>query len=409
MVVDYKELIRQRIMNERDFMRATFSGHQQKTSVPWIRVVLRPVLVKEERLVQFCFFDAQKGITKNYSGAEVSRHLDELLKQPFKDYHVATISEDVQVTISKKGKALIKRSKVQRSPEALNFSHDRQKKLALSRTRPDPYLQAVGIMTADGKIKAGKQKKFKQLNEFLKLIHQTMDSEKLDQPFLNIVDYGCGNAYLTFAVYHYLNHVLGIPTRLTGVDVRPEPLAAHIEKVQSLGWTDLKFEASAIRDFKPATPPDITLALHACDTATDEALAEGIRHRSKMIFSVPCCHHNLQEQLSKQKSPAVFRSVLRHGILKERLGDVLTDNFRALVLRLMGYQTEVLQFVSAEHTAKNIMIRAVRNDTMPGPQLAREYQDLKDYWNVTPYLESLLGESFAAKLRELEESYASKA
>jgi hypothetical protein len=255
-------------------------------------------------------------------------------------------------------------------------------------------------MTADGQIRADKQKKFRQINEFLRLVLQTGIIEQLDKPVIELVDYGCGNAYLTFGVYHYLSHLLSRPARMVGVDLRGELLEKHLEIVRSLGWDGLTFERCAIAEFVPPAPPDITLALHACDTATDEALAQGIRWDSRLIVSVPCCHHNLQEQIRHQPSPDAFRPVLRHGILAERLGDVLTDSFRALILRIMGYQTDVMQFISSEQTAKNLMIRAIRSDTPPPPAFVEEYRQMKAYWNVTPWLETLLGEPFQRRLEE---------
>jgi SAM-dependent methyltransferase len=249
-------------------------------------------------------------------------------------------------------------------------------------------------MSADGKIKADMQSKFRQINEFLRLVQQTGELERFKNSPVRVVDCGCGNAYLTFAFYYYLNHVLNISTQLTGIDVNEELLARHAEKSARLGWTDLNFETTRIIDFQPATPPDIVLALHACDTATDEALAQGIRWRSKLVVSAPCCQHQLQEQLDLQAAPFPFAPVERYGILKERLGDILTDTFRAVILRIMGYQTDVVQFVSSEHTAKNLMIRAVRSVKVGDAKFVQEYQALKDYWKVTPYLELLLGEDF---------------
>ncbi|MGH2479045.1 MAG: class I SAM-dependent methyltransferase, partial [Ktedonobacteraceae bacterium] len=257
-----------------------------------------------------------------------------------------------------------------------------------------PFLQAVGIMTQDGKIKADMQSKFRQINEFLKLVQQTDELEKFNTFPLHVVDCGCGNAYLTFAFFYYLNHILKIPTQLTGIDVNGELLTRHAEKSLSLKWSDLTFQTTGIIDFKPVEQPDIVLALHACDTATDEALAQGIRWQSKLIISAPCCQHHLQVQLDHQPAPGPFAPVERHNILKERLGDILTDAFRALILRIMGYQTDVVQFVSSEHTAKNLLIRAVKSLKVGDTQFVREYKNLKDFWQVTPYLETLLGEDF---------------
>ncbi|MEA2173476.1 MAG: hypothetical protein QOD00_1068 [Blastocatellia bacterium] len=395
---DYRALVRESVLDEEEFLRATLSGHKRGSMVPWLKVTVRPVLVKNERHLQFVYYDSQKSITDNFKGHSAVENLDQLLELPFKNIHVAMKGGNLQINFSKKGKALIQRSNEAQTEEAQSLSHNRRKKLPLPADTPDPYLEAVGIMTVEGKVKADRQKKFKQINEFLKLIEQTGELEKFDKPFLSVIDYGCGNAYLTFAVYHYLNHKLGIEAHLVGVDSRPEPLEKHARTAQALGWANITFQASAIIDFVPAAPPDIVLALHACDTATDEALAQGIRWQSKLIFSVPCCHHHLQHQLSEQVTPEPFRPVLRHGIMGERMGDVLTDTLRALILRIMGYKTEVLQFVSAEHTAKNVMLRAVSTDAPATAQLIREYEQLKDYWSVTPYLETLLGESLTRRL-----------
>src|SRR5205823_7340018 len=203
---------------------------------------------------------------------------------------------------------------------------------------------------------------------------------------------------LTFATYHYFANVLGLETRMVGIDVQASLLERQAANAQTLGWDNLTFEATRIIDYKPDVPPDVVLALHACDTATHEAIAQGIRWGSKLIVAAPCCHHELQEQLRHQSCPAPFTPVSRYGILGERLGDILTDTFRALVLRIMGYRTDVVEFVSTEHMAQNLMIRAVGGLPVGDPKFVREYQELKEYWQVTPYFERWLGESFSLDL-----------
>jgi len=393
---DYKQLIRDSILNHEDFIKATFSGQHRDRAIAWMKVIVRPVLVRGQKHMQFSYFDAKKDITKNYRGDEIAEKLEQILALEFKNVHVQTAYNTIDITITNKGKALIHSTTSSVQPKEANLSHDRQKKVLLTADDAAPFLKAVGIMTQDGKIRADMQGKFRQINEFLKL---TGALEKFNTSPLSVVDCGCGNAYLTFAFYYYLNSVLDIPTHLTGIDVNGELLTRHAEKSSSLDWSGLTFQTTRIIDFKPVTPPDIVLALHACDTATDEALAQGIRWQSKLIISAPCCQHHLQEQLDHQPAPRPFGPVERHGILKERLGDILTDTFRALMLRIMGYQTEVVQFVSSEHTAKNIMIRAVRSLKVGDPKFVQEYKDLKDFWKVTPYLEQLLGEEFTKLLQ----------
>jgi hypothetical protein len=401
---DFRSIVRAAVLDAQNFLRATLSGQQRGEEGEWIRVTLRPIEIKGRKCVQFAYYDAKKCITKNYADAEVVTHLETLLQSGFKNIHVASTTGEVQINISKSGKPLIHRGKAPQIVTGGEAAHDRRKDLLLPEGKPDPYLQAIGFMTEDGSIKADKQRKFRQINEFLKLLQQTGELEKFDAPLIEIVDYGCGNAYLTFAVYHYLNHILGRRARMSGVDLRGDLLEKHTHTAQTLGWSDLSFHRCAIADFVPAARPDITLALHACDTATDEALAQGIHWQSKLIISAPCCHHDLQEQIRRQHTPAVFRPVFRHGILAERQVDILTDSFRALILRIMGYQTEVIQFISPEHTAKNIMIRAIASSSAAPSGFVEEYNQMKTYWQVTPCLETLLGEAFQCRLVETNTS-----
>ena len=394
---DYRQLLRERILDVDELVKATFSGQQRGQTLPWTRVVLRPVIVKERKQIQFSYFDEKRDTTKNYAGREAESRLDELLALPFRNYHVATTAEEVQVNISQKGTPLISRSRAGR--QGPDLAHNRQKQHVLPEGRPDPFLKALGIMAEDGKIKAGMHGKFNQINEFLKLVDLKGELEGYDKSPLQVVDFGCGSGYLTFAAYHYLNHVLGRPAEMVGVDLKSDLLAAQAEKCAALGWQDLTFQASPIGEYNPATPPDIVLALHACNTATDDALAQGIRWQSKLIFSAPCCHHHLQEQLQRQGPAGPFAPVFRHGILRERLGDILTDSFRALILRIMGYRADVVEFVSSEHTAKNLLIRAVRKHRTGDAAAVREYDELKAFWGVRPYLEELLGDDLARVLR----------
>jgi len=398
MATDYRDLVKMNIMDQEKLVRATFSGSLPGQSLPWIKVVIRPVLLKNERFLQFSHFDSKKDITKNYSGAEANDRLDELLSLPFRNFHVETTEKVIQVNLSKKGKALVHESRVVGEKKPVNLSHNREKDLILPSDKPEPFLQAVGIMTSEGKIKSDMQSKFRQINEFLKLLDQTGMLKEFGSAPISVVDCGCGNAYLTFATYHYFKNVLGLETRMVGIDVQSDLLERHAANAESLGWSDLTFEASRIIEYKAEVPPDVVLALHACDTATDEAIAQGIGWQSKLIVAAPCCHHELQEQLHSQACPAPFKSVARHGILSERLGDILTDTFRALISRIMGYRTDVVQFVSTEHTAKNLMIRAVGGLPVGNQKFVREYNELKEYWKVTPYLERLLGEAFTGLL-----------
>ena len=388
-MIEYRELVKRSVLEDEGFVKAVFSGHGKGARPPWRRVVLRPVLIKEVRHLQVSHFDEKQDITKNFRGEEATAKLDELLALPYRSIHLHTTEGAIQIQISKKGKAFIRHHKGPRV-SAPNLAHDREKALLLPAGTPDPFLQAIGIMTPDGKVRADMRKKFRQINDFLRLILDSAGLEGIDRCPLHIVDCGCGNAYLTFAIYYYLNTVLRVPAMMTGIDVNAGLLRQRREAVKRLGWDELRFETTSIADFQPDFQPAVVVALHACDTATDEALAGAVKWGSDLIFAAPCCHHHLQTQMTHGRIPLPYREILRSGILKERMGDILTDGLRALLLQMHGYRTDVVEFISTEHTPKNLMIRAVKSDKAPGLQAEREYRELTELWGVRPYLEELL-------------------
>lgn len=400
---DHAREVRDRILAGESLVRAVFAGAQRGAELPWIRVVVRPVSLRGSRHWQVSYFDERKDITKNYAATEIPAKLDELMALPFRNIHVETTTDVCDVRIAKRGGAFLRVTAAGEAHGSATPAHDREKRKPLALGESAPFLEAVGILTKTGRVRADRQGKLRQINEFLRLVEETGAFGEPSSRALQIVDCGCGNAYLTFAVYHYFNDVRSIPADVVGIDVQTDLLERHREKAAELGWNRLTFESSPIAAFEPAAPPDVVVALHACDTATDDALARGIRWQSRVILAAPCCQHDLQEQLSRAATPDPFRAVARHGILDERLGDVLTDAFRAAILRIAGYRTDVIQFVSTEHTAKNLMIRAVRASESGSDQAVAEYVALKDYWRVTPYLERLLDDELGARLRSAEE------
>jgi SAM-dependent methyltransferase len=363
-------------------------------------------MVRQVRHIQFSYLDEKQDTTKNYAD-EAAAKLEELLDLPFRNIHVQTTEGDLQVQFTKRGRAIVHQHDAPERREPPSLQHDRRKELPLPADRPDPFLQQIGIMTQEGTVRASMRSKYQQINRFLELVIDTAELGSVDHSPLRVVDCGCGSAYLTFAVYHYLNHILGLPTRVTGIDVNEDLIARRSGQSRDLGWDGLSFQVSRIIDYKPDVAPDIVLALHACDTATDEALAQAVRWGSARIYSVPCCHHHLQQQMSRRTAPTPLAPLLRHGILKQRLGDLLTDTLRALVLRALGYRTDVIEFISTEHTDKNLMIRAVRSGR-PGNHRAmrdtlgatREYLDLVEAWQVRPYLGQLLGKELSDLMGE---------
>jgi len=395
---DYKERVRERILDRNALTRAIFSGGTVNESLPWHKVQIRPVDLKGKIHLQFSYFDEKKDTTKNYLDDAASK-VDELLALPFRNIFVESQSGKIQVNISKKGKAVL--SEARSAPASTpDLGHDRQKNRILTADNASPFLKAVGIMASDGRIKADMQKKFKQINEFLRLLAETDSFDSFQDKPIRVVDFGCGSAHLTFAVYYYLRHVLNLDAHVTGVDIKADLIKRHQEQAQTLGWDQIDFQAGYIADYAPEIGADVVIALHACDTATDDALAKGIQWESKLIVCAPCCHHDLQEQMARASLPNPLLPIFQHNILFERMGDILTDTFRAGILRVMGYRTDITEFIPIEHTARNLMIRAVKTSPSGETRWKDEYQNLKSFWRLTPHLEKLLGESHSNYLQD---------
>jgi SAM-dependent methyltransferase len=397
---DYKRIVIQAVCDEDTFVKATFSGRRRGFKLPWRRVTLRPVLLRGKRYLQVSHLDEKQDTTRNYAGHDILRKVAELLALPFSQIHIATTEGDIQVRISRKGLVRVQDAQPAGPRAEPELAHDREKARLIPEDEPDPLLRALNVQTQDGRVRAGKRRKFVQINEFLRLIVETGELESLVPP-IRIIDCGCGSADLTFAAYHYLAHIRALPTEAVGIDVKAELIAKQNALARELAWESLQFEVSRIIDYEPVVKPDLVLALHACDTATDEALAQAVRWNAQLIFSAPCCHHHLQAQMAEQPVPPVFQPVARHGILRERVGDLLTDSFRAQILRILGYQTDVVEFVSPEHTDKNLMIRAVKKaqpenrESDIHRQMLAEYEEMVDFWQVRPYLAQLLATQLA--------------
>ncbi|MHB1457205.1 MAG: class I SAM-dependent methyltransferase [Armatimonadota bacterium] len=393
-LADYRESIKDTVLKNDCFIKLVFSN-KKSDLIPWIRVVVRPVTIKRRRKQQFSYYDPKKVIVKNYYGDELVEMLDEVLAMPFNQITLMTTSSDTNIRITGKGKALVSTSKPSCDEESLTLAHDRKKDFPIPDGTPNDLLYTLGVMNKEGHVRPGMQGKFHQVNEFLLILDRSISEFASPAQPIHVVDCGSGNAYLTFAAYYYLNMVRGLNVHVSGVESNEELTHKCTELRDKLGWQGLEFWTMRIADFVPPVPPDVVLSLHACDTATDDAIAQGIIWESKLIIAAPCCQHELNTQISSQ----VFRPVIRHGILKERLADILTDAFRALVLRIMGYGTDVIQFVDPEHTAKNIIIRASKALKPGHHPSVEEYKELKDFWKITPYIEKLLGEHIDQYLR----------
>jgi SAM-dependent methyltransferase len=386
-----------------EFSRATFAGTTRGVACEWVRVVVRPVELRDQRHVQFAYQGAKKVVTKNFLPGEVDEPISELLNHGFAAIHISTRSEEIDIRTSRKGKVHIGRHRMGEPRAAETEPHNRVKDVPLPEGKADRLLEVMGIATAEGHVRASMRAKFTQINEFLKQLKHALDlwgrpeacrqTGGLPHEELSILDCGCGSSYLTLAAHHYLNDVLGVPARILGVDINDEVIRKSIDRADQLGALGLNFECRRIGTVD--VKADIVLALHACDTATDDAIAQAVRSEATLLLSVPCCHHDLNRVLSSSAGEGVLRPVLRHGILLQRTADLVTDAFRALALRIMGYRTDMVEFVATEHTPRNLMIRAVRAAARGvAADAIAEYQEMKRFWGVTPYIEKALGEPF---------------
>lgn len=388
---DYKIEIRDAVMNREDFQRLTLGSPLDPRADAWQKITLRPVMLQGRRQVQIAFYAGKKHVTRNAQGPALAREVQALLDASYSHLDLQCSLGDVHVRITRKGKALVSRGKPSKPDAPARLEHNRPKQHLLPADKADPLLSGLGIMTPQGTIRAAMYPKFRQINEFLRVIEQVAEPIIADLPQgrpLHIVDCGCGNAYLTFAAYHWLRDVRKTAVKVTGVDSNGDLVANCRKLAGSLGWEGLEFVEAAIADYAPAGEVDLVVSLHACDTATDQALGRAVAWSARCVLAAPCCQHELHNQLKSEP----FVPLLRHGVLKERLADLLTDALRASALRAAGYRSRVFEFISPEHTAKNLMLAAER---IIGPDSDRqaawaEYVRLRDFWAVSPCIEKAL-------------------
>jgi len=378
--------MRDALLDEAGLVRAVASGRQRNTALPHRRVEVRYVDLKAGRRLQVTSYDDTQSHTRNLeAGRPAEGAVDELLAQPFADWHVETSTETLQLRMTKRGRPLLHRSAAA-EPTEPDRTHDRAKRRKLDES--DEIFRLLGIADGDGRIKPSRRAKFKQVQDFLAALDPV--SNQLSDP-VSVVDLGCGNAYLTFAAFRYLSVVKGLTPTAIGIDVKAQARAHNTEIAAQLGVSDhLRFVESTISAASVSEPPDLVLALHACDTATDEALARAVQWQTPVILSAPCCHHDIQRQLSNGSVPGGYQLVTRHGILRERMADVLTDALRAAILRMVGYRVEVLEFVDSQHTPRNVLIRAVRTSAPAAQETVDAYWSLVTDWGVQPALATLL-------------------
>ncbi len=385
--------VRADLLADERLVRAVASGRRKAAVPPWRRVELRWVDLKAGRHLQVVRYDATQAHTANHLRGEAAEQaVDALLAEPFGNWTVETAQQQLSLRVTKKGAALVHTA--QRSGEVpAERGHDRAKERLLP--EDDPVFAALGLADAQGRIKPSRMAKYRQVEDFLRILDRSVTEaiakSRLRRPTpdepLRVVDLGCGNGYLTFAAQRYLSERRGLPVRVTGVDVKEQSRDHNASVARELG-IDATFVAGTIGEAQLEQVPDVVLALHACDTATDDALARAVEWGAPLVLAAPCCHHDIAAQLRRTEPPAPYAALVRDGILRERFADTLTDTLRALLLRRAGYRVDVMEFVDSQHTPRNTLLRAVRGGAAADDG---EYDALVAAWGVRPRLGELLG------------------
>lgn len=389
-MTELKEFLEKNI--DKNLRRILISNARKKEGASKLQV--RPVLVKGQMLYQMTRTEGTKEIHKNYEKAELISYLCTEMQENFRQLQLESAKVRGTVLVSKKGRMSIK-TKVQniqgKSREDFTpmLSHNRTKRYLLQEGIPVPWLIDLGVMSPDGKVKHSRYDKFKQLNRFLEFIQDILPKLPRDRE-IRIIDFGCGKSYLTFAMYYYLKVLNHYDIQVTGLDLKADVIEHCSRLAEKYGYDKLQFLQGDIASYEGADQVDMVVTLHACDTATDYALAKAVKWNASVILSVPCCQHELNRQVKNE----TLAPVLEYGILKERFAAILTDGLRAQMLTTAGYDTQILEFIDMEHTPKNLLIRAVKNPRgKQNLQQQKAWEDCVQAFHVQPSLEKLLFET----------------
>ncbi len=350
------------------------------------KVKIRPVLLKGELYSQASATMGTRELHKNYKKEEMTEEILGLMEQQFGQLQLFSREMDATALVSKKGKMTVKCKKHRAGiADPVSLEHNRAKKYILEEGRPVDFLIDLGVMKKDGQIVQAKYDKFRQINRFLEFIEDILPGLDKGRE-ITIVDFGCGKSYLTFAMYYYLHELKSYDVRIIGLDLK-EDVIRHCSQLSSrYGYEKLEFYVGDIAGFERKEPVDMVVTLHACDTATDFALAKAVSWSAGVILSVPCCQHELNGQISND----ILKPVFSYGILKERMAALVTDGLRAQLLENCGYETQILEFIDMEHTPKNLLIRAVK--TGKRKEEDGSLGQCMEFLHVTPTLKRLLEE-----------------
>ena len=370
------------ILNE-EFIQGIISNPADKNGV--LKIKVRPVILKEQLYFQLESFTKTQAFHENLTKEDAVRKIEEYM-QSFRQMQASTSSMNYTVLVSKKGKVTISGKRQKECVKAAPKAHNKEKNYIIKEGTSVPYLQDLGVMTAEGKIVHSHFDKFKQINRFLEFIEDIIP--QLDKTReLTILDFGCGKSYLTFAMYHYLHDMKKFDINVIGLDLKEDVIKKCNKLAVKYGYEKLKFLTGDIADYEGVDTVDMVVTLHACNTATDYALAKAVGWNAKVILSVPCCQHELNGQIYADK----LSPVMDFGLLKERFASLATDGLRGKYLQAAGYDTQLMEFIDMEHTPKNILIRAVNTGNKDAKAL-KDIEECQEFLHADPTLGKLLKE-----------------
>lgn len=356
---------------------------------------VRPVMVKGTLVFQCTETHGPKEIHKNYEKEEVIQYICSAMEMNFRQLQLEAEEANASVLVSKKGKATVKckRKQIDESEKKiLTLEHNRRKKYILETDQPIPFLVDLGVMSKTGKIINTKYDKFRQMNRFLEFIEDILPRLPKDRE-VTIIDFGCGKSYLTFAMYYYLREQKNYDVNIIGLDLKTDVICHCNELAKKYQFDKLHFYQGDIASYEGVTHVDMVVTLHACDTATDYALAKAVGWGAEVILSVPCCQHEVNKQIKNE----MLSPVLKYGILKERMSALITDGLRGQILEDMGYKVDILEFIDMEHTPKNLLIRGVKRGDSRNIQPKAGLRACMDALSIAPTLEKLLYEDVSCK------------
>lgn len=356
------------------------SNPKQKGGVSKIK--LRPIFMNQILAFQESRYEGDKVFHKNLDIDDVQKSIEGYL-EVFKQVQITTEEENLTILSGKKGNLTFISKKNKAQWQAPDLSHNRTKNYILEEGKAVPFLVDLGVMTKEGKVVQSKYAKFRQINRFLEFLEDILPELPQNRE-LTIIDFGCGKSYLTFAIYYYLNILKGYSIQIIGLDLKEDVIRKCNELQKKYGYENLKFLQGDIASYEEVDKVDMVVTLHACDTATDYALAKAVKWGAKVILSVPCCQHELNGQIKSD----LLEPILQYGIIKERTAALFTDALRAQYLEQMGYRTQLLEFIDMEHTPKNILIRGIFKGKCANNM--EKIEKIKEFLQIEPILEKLL-------------------